>query len=276
MNSVFKNNILSIYKNKGRKWLDDLPITINKIAKKWNLSNLNPVENLSINYVASGFQGKQEIILKISLDKDLILKERTALVELKKYGAVELIDFQDDALLLKKILPGTSLKTYLPTRKKEALSIACIVAKKIFEAPLLQNIKLPTIEERFSLLDRSWEIPGEYLIKAKEVRDEIFSSNSQRKVLHGDLHHDNILEDNESWKFIDPHGVIGLPINEVWAFIQDIEEDSLFVAKFFGFDPLMVRKSYFLHSLLSSIWAIEDRLDPKFFLSLASKASNLF
>ena len=62
MHSKFKQNIINIYGSKGQQWLDDLPDIVNKIAKEWNLTDLTPVNNLSINYVASGKQATQEII----------------------------------------------------------------------------------------------------------------------------------------------------------------------------------------------------------------------
>ena len=85
------------------------------------------------------------------------------------------------------------------------------------------------------------------------------------------MHHDNILSDGETWKVIDPHGVIGFPINEVWAFVQDIDSDAPFIAEYFNFKLDDLKKCYFMHTVLSSIWAIEDNMDPKFWLNLSTK-----
>jgi streptomycin 6-kinase len=40
------------------------------VEATYELSNLKPVEALSYNYVLSGFQGSQPIILKLGLDID--------------------------------------------------------------------------------------------------------------------------------------------------------------------------------------------------------------
>ena len=272
MHKKFRQNIINIYGDKGKQWLLDLPTIIDKIAQEWNLTDLNPVDNLSINYVASGLQETQEIILKLSLDKDLIEREKTALTTLADFGAVSILAYQDKTLLLKKLSPATSLKTYLSARKNEALKIACEVTKKLHQAPLPQNLKLPSIEERFSLLDKSWPISQDYLILARQFRNHIFNTYHERRVLHGDLHHDNIIKHGNDWLIIDPHGVVGFPINEVWAFVQDIEQDVPFIAEYFNFKLEDIRKCYFMHAVLSSIWAIEDNIDPAFWLNLASKA----
>jgi streptomycin 6-kinase len=271
MNKNFKQNIYNIYGAKGKQWLIDLPNIIEIIALSWDLSLLKQIDNLSMNYVASGFRGDQEIILKISLDEDLIFRERTALEALRAFGAVKVLGYKPNALLLEKLEPAISLKTYLPERGGEALKIACEVTKKLHQARIPSNINLPSIEERFSLLDKEWPITQNYLILAREYRDYIFKKYTTRKVLHGDLHHENILQDGGAWKVIDPHGVIGFPINEVWAFVYDIDKDIPFIADYLDFLIEDVNKCYFMHTVLSSLWAIEDNMDPKHYLQLADK-----
>lgn len=277
MNKKFENNILNIYGSKGKQWLIDLPKIIESISQEWNLTSLKPVDNLSMNYVASALQNSMKVILKISLDSELIKGEYTALTALAEYGAVEVLAHKENTLLLKKLNPAISLKTYLPDRRKEALKIACEVVKKLHtpSPSVSSNITLPSIEERFSLFNQNWPISSDLLILARKFRDEIFLRYHERKVLHGDLHHDNILQDGNTWKVIDPHGVIGFPINEVWAFVQDIEQDIPFIANYFNWSLNDVQKCYFMHSVLSSLWAIEDNMNPNHWLELALKCQKL-
>lgn len=271
MKNSFESNIVNIYGDRGKQWLDDLPAIISKIANKWHLTKLSPVANLSMNYVATGLMRHQEVIVKLSLDKASINREYNALNALSSYAAVKVLAYQPGALLLEKLSPSTSLKTYLPSRREEAIEIACQTTKRLHKAPLPKNIDLPTIEERFSLLDKEWLISQDYLILARKFRDEIFAKNHIRKILHGDLHHDNIIQDGNFWKVIDPHGVIGFPINEVWAFVYDMDKDIPFIAKCFDFKISDVQKCCFMHSVLSAVWAVEDNMNPTFWLDLASK-----
>ncbi|WP_172616113.1 hypothetical protein [Rickettsia asiatica] len=55
----FKNNIISIYKEQGKSWLEKLPKIVTELASEWNLSNLTPIDNLSFNYVLSGYQNNR-------------------------------------------------------------------------------------------------------------------------------------------------------------------------------------------------------------------------
>lgn len=95
-------------------------------------------------------------------------------------------------------------------------------------------------------------------------------------MLHGDLHYDNVLKHQEGWLIIDPKGVIGYPINEVWAYCMDMEEDTKFIAAFFNYDLNTVRYWYFVHLILAACWCLEDNLPPDKFLNLATKAYDLF
>ena len=60
-----KKKISSIHGNEGKQWLDNLLEITSKIAKEHNLSGLEPVNNMTFNYVASGQQGDDTIILKL-------------------------------------------------------------------------------------------------------------------------------------------------------------------------------------------------------------------
>jgi streptomycin 6-kinase len=50
MHSNFKQNIINIYGSKGQQWLENLTDIVDKIARSWNLTDLTPVDNLSMNY----------------------------------------------------------------------------------------------------------------------------------------------------------------------------------------------------------------------------------
>lgn len=70
--------------------------------------------------------------------------------------------------------------------------------------------------------------------------------------------------------------MIGYPINEVWAYVMNIEADTKFIAEFFNYDLNTVRFWYFVHLILASCWCLEDSLAPDKFLKLATKTYDLF
>ncbi|WP_341788905.1 MULTISPECIES: aminoglycoside phosphotransferase family protein [unclassified Rickettsia] len=95
------------------------------------------------------------------------------------------------------------------------------------------------------------------------MRDKLLERTEPQTLLHGDLHHDNILQNGKQWVAIDPKGVIGYPINEIWAFIIDIEKDTEFVANYFRFNLQEVRNCYFVQLILAICWNLEDGIENK-------------
>lgn len=64
-------------------------------------------------------------------------------------------------------------------------------------------------------------------MKARRVRDELISTDHKTVLLQGDLHHDNILKNGDSWVVIDPKRFIGDSVYEVAAFIRNPIPDLL-------------------------------------------------
>jgi streptomycin 6-kinase len=178
----------------------------------------------------------------------------------------------DGMLLLERAVPGTSLKNYFPNRDQESIEIACKVMKKLHKANIPITHNFPHIKDWLTALDRDWPIPDAYLKKARKLRDQLLKMSSADALLHGDLHHDNILQNGNDWLVIDPKGVIGSPINEIWAFVMDIERDIPFIAQYFNFRTQDVFNWYFVHVILAACWNLEDNIDASLFLGLAEKA----
>ncbi|WP_342269546.1 aminoglycoside phosphotransferase family protein [Rickettsia endosymbiont of Orchestes rusci] len=146
--NILTKNIISLYKEQGKIWLKGLPQIIAAIAKKWHLSELKPVDNLSFNYVLSGFQNDKPIILKLGFDKESLMQEAEALKIFEGYGAVRLLEQQHNALLLERAISGISLKAYSLKENNEKIIIACEAVKKLHQAPLPKTTHFPCIQDQ--------------------------------------------------------------------------------------------------------------------------------
>ena len=271
---MFTSNIINIYGAHGAKWLKNLPKLTADIAKRLGLSALSPVANLSYNYVLSGFQGNNPIILKLGLDTDSLKQEACALNFFAGHGAAKVISEEKGLLLLQRAIPGVSLKSHYSSKENETINIACNAMKQLHQAklPPASHHLFPHIKDWLTILNLDWAIPADYLQKARQLRDKLLQNSTQDILLHGDLHHDNILKNNDDWIVIDPKGVIGPSIFETWAFVIDIEKDTQFIANFFDFNLQDVRDWYFIHLILATCWNLEDNIDDNLFLGLAQKA----
>lgn len=266
---TLRKNIISIYGEEGENWLSGLSRQVKQLENLWELSKLRPFSNLSYNYVLSGFQGEKPIILKLSPNAKDLDNEAKALHAFNGYGAIAVLKQNNQALLLQQAIPGHPLKHFLP--KKDRIKIACNVIEKLRLAPLPQkDDDFPRIEAWLAALDKEWELPREHLERARRLKNQLLVRNAAPPaLLHGDLHQDNILSHEDDWLVIDPKGVIGYPINEVWACVEDPLSDLRYIADYFNYPIEDVLQWYYVHVILAACWQVEDHLNPTSFMSLA-------
>lgn len=282
--STFTSNIVTIYGAQGQEWLDHLSTITEKIAQEKNITDLKAVENLSHNYVLEGYQNKKSIVLKIGLDSHALQKESAALKLFSRSSAVECIDEGSVTfgrcsqrslfIIVEKAIPGCSLQDALLADNMK-LKIACTLMHELHKANLPKKHFFPHITDWLFILDKDWNIPAQYLQKARSLRTSLLKKIKSNVLLHGDLHYDNILQHHEGWITIDPKGVIGTPLFETFSFITDIEKDTTFIANASGYDVQELRDWYFVRLILAICWNLEDRLNNNLLLPLLEKAYNL-
>jgi streptomycin 6-kinase len=275
-------NILGIGGDKGRVWLADLPRVVEALATKWQLTGLQPLGNLTYHYVLAGFQADLPVIVKIGFDKEVLGREAVALQALSGYGCVTLLATNSEygALLLKRIEPGHSLVSLVPTRDRETVAIACEVMQALHQAPITATF--PAVGEWLATIDQAWDIPSDALQRARALKNDLLATSAPSVLLHGDLHHDNILASHQySWVAIDPKGVLGEPAYEVGALlrnpptvIQGIDSRPLIDQRLACFsqrlmiEPQRLRDWAYVQTVMAACWAVEDQLDPLPFLEL--------
>lgn len=281
---MFHSNVINIYGEKGKAWLDELPQLVSAIASRLDLRDLKEVTNLSYNYVLSGFHGDNPIILKAGLDNAGLKREAFALKCFAGDGVVKVLAEDEGLLLLERAVPGTSLKSYFPDREQESIEIACNVMKKLHQANIPSAHNSPHIKDWLTALDKDWNIPDGYLKKAIELRDQLLKTADPDVLIHGDLHHDNILQNGDDWVVIDPKGVIGEPSYEVAAFIRNPIPELLHQAdspniihnRVTRFSELLELPSQrildwcFVQAVLSWVWALEDGCDTGYWEQIAT------
>lgn len=283
----FKKNIISIYGNEGSRWLDSLPEITAKIAKEHNLSGLTPVDNMTFNYVASGYQSDNPIILKIGLNSKVLVKEASCLKAFAKQPTAEVIACDDNMIIMRRAVPGTTLKGNFPARDDTATKILCTSIKELHQAVIPGNHNFYHLSELFKTLDQTLDIPDEILTKAKRLRDELLSTTTKEALLHGDLHHDNILKNGDGWLVIDPKGFIGDPAFEPAAYLCNpipelLQEERLseiianrikLCSAELKIPEQRIADWLYAKSVLCWAWSLEDNLDPGYWPKFLEKIS---
>ena len=262
--------------------LDNLPNLIAEAAKTYGLSNLKLVKILNYNHVLSGFQGSRPIILKLGLDRDGLKREAEALMAFSRLGVVQVFLVTNALLLLECAVPGVSLKSHFPQNDDEAIYITANIIKRLHKAPIPRTHTFPNIKDWLQALDQDCNIRVSSLKKARQLRDNLLETSTKEVLLHGDLHHDNILQNGNDWVVIDPKGVIGEPAYEVAAFIRNpIPEllahenaPNIIHNRIDRFTQMLELPSQrildwcFVQAVLAWAWAIEDGDDETYFKNL--------
>lgn len=270
--TAFESNIINLYGEKGKLWLDHLPNLVTQLASTYGLSNLKPVDNLSYNYVLTGFQDSKAVILKLGLDIDGFKREASALMAFEGSGVVQVFSENTGLLLLECAVPGVSLKSYFPENDDEAINITANVIKRLHQVPIPSPHPFPHVKDWLAVFDSDLKIPAQTLQKARELRDQLLKTAEPDVLLHGDLHHDNILQNGNDWVVIDPKGVIGESAYEVAAFIRNPMPELLThddapniihnrITRLAGLLELPSQRILdwcFVQAVLSWVWAIED------------------
>lgn len=287
--NILEKNILALYGNRGKQWLANLPKVILILKENWQLENITPVTTMNYNYVVKAtHQHHGAVVVKISCDQKTQEEELRALKHFDGHGSIAVIDCNPkyQALLLQQAVPGNSLKDLYLKQPEKAMESYVDVMRKLHKKAPPQNLThFLHINDWFKVLDRSssHHLPTLLLEKAKLLKTQQIKTMKKNLVLHGDLHHDNILLNGHEWLAIDPKGIIGESAFELAAFdlINDSEMSDprtikplLFkritqLSTLAALDENRLRNWVFLRIMLSAAWFIEDKGDPQKMLRLA-------
>jgi streptomycin 6-kinase len=280
-----KKNIISMYNDEGKQWLDSLPDITAKIASQHNLSALTPVNNMTFNYVASGYQNDKPIILKIGMNGKALTKEASCLKAFSKHAVAEVIADDTNMIIMQRAVPGSTLKEYFPDNDIDATKILCTSIKELHKASIPESHNFYHLSELFKTLDQKLDIPDEILTKAKHLRDDLLKSTTKEVLLHGDLHHDNILQNGDNWLAVDPKGYIGDPAFEPAAYLcnpipellqenrpREIIENRINICSTeLGIDSRRIADWVYAKSVLCWAWSLEDTLDASYWKELIER-----
>lgn len=280
--SSFEQNIITIYGSEGKKWLNELPSVLAVLSKQYNLSQLEPVSNMSFNYVARGFIKEKPIIVKLGLNNKALSKETQCLKAFESRATPKVIANKDNMIIMECAVPGITLKEYFPWQETEATNILCNVIKDLHTAQIPIGHNFYHIKDLLQTLDKEIDIPNNILNKARRLRDKLLSTTTKEVLLHGDLHHDNILKNDHGWMVIDPKGFIGDPAFETTAYICNPIPDLLhennpteiiigriqLCAKNLNIPEQRVKDWFYVKSVLCWAWSLEDKLDHVYWKKL--------
>ena len=236
-NAAFTRSIIGTFGEEGRNWLDALPEILERCRDHWDLTFSRPATILSLNYVTFAHtKSGDEVVLKVGVPHSELFTEMEALRHYAGSGIVKCLDSDNDlgALLLESVRPGTMLYELGDNASQTRLA-GRVMADLARPAPA--NHSLPTFADwiergygdaRRIIRDESGFLKRSMIDHAQALFEWVQASKVRDVLLHGDLHHENILLSEErGWIAIDPKGVIGAPCLEAGRYlINQIPADA--------------------------------------------------
>jgi streptomycin 6-kinase len=208
-------------------WLQRLPSLLEECEQRWQLELLPPFENLSFHYVAPAVRADgTPVILKTCSLTDEFEHGVAALRIFDGRGITRLLEFDEEhkVMLLERLQPGTMLASLVPEQDERATSILAGVMRQLWR-PAPAEHTFPTVEQfgqelkqlRVYYAGGYGPFPPHLVDEAMDLFASLSASAPRSMLLHGDLQHHNVLRSGDTWKAIDPKGVVGDPGYEVGA-----------------------------------------------------------
>lgn len=278
------DKVRRVFGEKGETWLGKLPDLLKEFIEKWELTDWRPLEEQTVNFICYARSPKYgEVVLKTGAPHRELFTGMDALRIFGGNHACRLYeaDRERGIMLLERICPGTWLKDERDFLKR--MSIGTGLVKKL-PAPIHGQHEFPAFREQmdkaFEKARKEGRAGREFLSMlsvAEGLYREISSSGRPKVLLHGDLHHENILLDSSGkWKVIDPQGRIGEQCLETGRFLLNEWKwfggigDAVQVAKCINIvaealneSPRTVAISCFLDYALSRCWSLEEGRGPE-------------
>jgi streptomycin 6-kinase len=244
------------------------------LVRAWNLAIEETLEtNTSV--LGFGWYARDPVVLKVVRNPGDEWRSGEIAKAFNGRGVVRVLKAEEGAVLLERILPGNSLvPLVLAGRDDDATEILAGVIQEMAaaEAP----VACTTVEAWANGFDRylgssDLAIPRELVEEGRDVYQRLCGTQRSRRLLHGDLHHENVLfDDARGWLAIDPKGVLGEIEYEVGAALRNpVDSPKFFSPKIFkrriqifgqilNLDVARTAQWAFAQAVLSGIWSWED------------------
>ncbi|WP_171681561.1 aminoglycoside phosphotransferase family protein [Paenibacillus planticolens] len=277
---TFIKRMQELHGEQGVAWSEALPRLIDECANRFNFNPQDPFPNLSYNFVlrATRSDGKR-VVLKSSFMKGELSREVSVLRAFEGRGVIHVLDADEDwgVVLLEGAEPGMPLSTI----EKDALAtdIFCQVFRRLHLSPPTGSL-YPSMKQHFAAIERYRDrftdmnvdgpLPPSWVENAEECLEYLIATTSENFLLHGDLHHDNILrQGEEKWAVIDPKGIVGDIHFDTIQYLLNYENRGgdcelvlrdriAIMADRLGLDPRRIAMWGVARGVLEACWTIED------------------
>jgi len=161
--------------------------------RRWNLTTDGSAVMTSTSALLPVLWGDVPAMLKVAvLDEEKVGNQ--LMIWWNGDGAARVLAQAEDAILMERAEPGISLADFAREgRDDEASRIMCKVLRQLHAQRPCTPPALPPLIKWFEPLGRAAEEQGGILRTAAETASQLLSAQHEIVVLHGDMHHGNVL-----------------------------------------------------------------------------------
>lgn len=267
---------------------------LKKITKKYELEIIEVLRGRPIGTIFKVNYKSNPAILKIYSEEKKEFEKNSYwyLKKLGGFGAVNI--YQGSAsFILMEYLSNLSLITLSEIGLDDlATNIICGVLKKIHTVNMNElPSSIPTIEKHFSsLFIRSKkDTNNKFFRLGAEYADYLLNKQSNISIIHGDIHHGNILKsEKRGWVSIDPQCLLGSKEYDYGNIFYNpnlssnylgskkrINRCANIISKNNLLDKKLILEFAYIHGCLSSSWHLDNGEDPHKRIKIANSIKNI-
>jgi streptomycin 6-kinase len=248
---------------------------IDDLVRKWNVA-VDEIRETESSFLAFGVCRRQPVVLKVIKRDGDEWHSGEVLDAFGGSGVVRVFEHIPGALLLERATPGRSLvRMAIDVSDQDATAILARVMQQMSARTAPK--RCATVQQWAQSFERyaasgDGQIASDLVEDGRRVYAQLAGSQGPLRLLHGDLHHDNVLSDSRrGWLAIDPKGVVGEAEYEVGASIRNpteapdlftsprtIERRLEYFARTLNLDLDRILRWAFAQAVLSAIWSVED------------------
>ena len=193
--------------------------------------------------------------------------------------------YEKDALLMLRARGQNSLIQIARNQDTQATQIMGSIVQKLHAIQCNQTtLDLMPLSQHFRALSAASKKHGGIFQKAHQIAQDLLSNPVNQTLLHGDIHHGNILDfENLGYLAIDPKGLIGEsyfdfanlflnPDMETATRDGRLEAQLDTICKMAELDRRRLLSWVLAYAGLSAAWHLEDGTDPTLSLTIAEMA----
>lgn len=240
-------------------------------AKQWQLNNFEKIIETHSSSLYWCQQNHNATVLKIYKSHGDEANSGNILAHYDGAGAVKALEFDQHAILIEQVGIGANLTSQ---NEQVATKIYCDIVTKLHR-PSSSALNARPMIDMLGGFDQYLNsgigsIDRQVIIHARDMYQLLCETQGQPLVLHGDLHHYNILKtDLGQWLAIDPKGYFGEaecelgaylrnPINDMPSRTSTIDARLSIIEQNLNLNMDRVIKWAYCQAVLAAIWAGTD------------------